>query len=298
MSHHLHTQNYYDWYRDGPYREYVVSRSYDKARGVSSTMARQPAGDYPDPPTPELVIIQNVGSTAIPADFDNTAARYRATWIPDGFDFKVPEASLEVTVDRGHAGLFTAIDPARLAALSGLEQKHLLDHLEPLFARGARDPMLAAILRNLFDEMGRKDDPGTLFTEGALCLIAARLLRLASQTKSPRSRKNFSDKEKAILAETIDDLLDTDLSVETLALVVNRPVADFFRAFKSCFNETPHAFVLGRRIARARSMLAETDEPIASIAYACGFSSQQHMTNSFTSKLGTSPARYRKEFGP
>lgn len=295
MSHQLHTQNYYDLYREGPHREYVVSRSYDKARGVSSTMARQPAGDFPDPPTPELVIVQNVGSTAIPANFDNTAARYRATWIPDGFDFKVPGATLEVTVDRDHAGLFTAIDPARLAALGGLEQKHLLDHLEPLFARGARDPVLAAILRNLFDEMGRKDDPGTLFTEGALCLIAARLLRLASPTKSPRSRKNFSDKEKAILAETIDDLLDTDLSVETLATAVNRPVADFFRAFKSCFNETPHAFVLGRRIARARRMLAETNESIANIGYACGFSSQQHMTNTFTAKIGTSPGRYRRE---
>lgn len=298
MSHHLHTQNYYDWYRDGPYREYVIDRSYDKNRGVSSTLTQHPAGDYPDPPTPELVVFQNAGATAVPLNFNNMAADYRATWVPDGFLFKLPAEPLQVTVDRDHTGLFSAIELARLADLSGMEQKNLLTKLEPIFEHGARDPMLAAILRNLFDEMGSQDDHGTLFTEGALSLITARLLRLSSKTTPPRSKKDFSDKEKAILIETIDDLLDTDLSVKTLAMVVNRPVADFFQAFKRCFNETPHAFVLGRRIARARSMLAETKESIANIAYACGFSSQQHMTNSFTSKLGTSPARYRKEFGP
>lgn len=286
--------SYDEWYAKGPYQEFVTSRSFDRSKGVSAVIARQPAGDYPDPATSEIVLLQNVGPTSVPANLDNGIAKYRNNWLPGSFDFKLPGEPFHVTVDKDQKGLFTAIDPQRLADTSNLTKQAYLRQIEPILAKGTRDVFLASLMLQLFEEMGKADDRGALFVDSALSMIAARLLRLSDAIVSIAPAVALSKTEEDSLLDAIEELLDTDLSVETLAAVVDRPVSTFHRLFLDTFGRTPHAFLLERRVARARDMLASTDQSIADIAYTCGFSSQQHMTNAFTLKIGTSPGRYRR----
>lgn len=97
------------------------------------------------------------------------------------------------------------------------------------------------------------------------------------------------------LVAFIEAHLEEDLTLEQLSGTANMNVYQLTRAFKAATGTSPYRYVLGRRVARARHLLAEGRESIADIAYQCGFSSQQHMTNTFTRVLGTTPGKYRKD---
>jgi AraC-like DNA-binding protein len=68
----------------------------------------------------------------------------------------------------------------------------------------------------------------------------------------------------------------------------------FSRAFRSDFGESPYAYILRRRIERAQEMMLRTDEPLASIAIACGLADQCHLTRLFHRIVGVSPACWRR----
>ena len=67
------------------------------------------------------------------------------------------------------------------------------------------------------------------------------------------------------------------------------------RAFKAAVGQSPHQYVLGRRIERAKKLLRDSDLPIVEVALASGFSSQSHLSNWFLRSVGVSPAAYRRQ---
>ena len=64
------------------------------------------------------------------------------------------------------------------------------------------------------------------------------------------------------------------------------------RAFRASQGVSPQVFVAHRRVARAKSLLRGPD-PLAAIAFACGFSSQSHLTRAFKAATGVTPGAYR-----
>src|SRR5581483_10186125 len=97
------------------------------------------------------------------------------------------------------------------------------------------------------------------------------------------------------LIDFIEDNLDGDLSVEAMAAEVIVSPRYLPRAFKTAVGQSPHRYVLGRRIERAKEMLRNTDLSIVEIALASGFSSQSHLSNWFLRLVGVSPAMYRRQ---
>jgi len=59
---------------------------------------------------------------------------------------------------------------------------------------------------------------------------------------------------------------------------------------------TPYRFVIEKRIERAQDLLQNSELPIAEVAYACGFSSQQHLTTTLSRITGVTPMRLRQRF--
>ena len=58
--------------------------------------------------------------------------------------------------------------------------------------------------------------------------------------------------------------------------------------------ETPHSFIMRRRLASARMMMLTTDKSLGEIALASGFADQAHFSNRFRSAMAISPALWRK----
>ena len=65
------------------------------------------------------------------------------------------------------------------------------------------------------------------------------------------------------------------------------------RHFKEMFGETPHRYVLRRRIERARRLLL-MGAGIAEVAVASGFSDQSSLTRAFRQATGTTPGAFRR----
>jgi len=88
------------------------------------------------------------------------------------------------------------------------------------------------------------------------------------------------------------------LSVAELAGAAGLSRAHFSREFRRAFGETPHAYLLTRRLERAAALLRGTDRSIADICLSVGLRSLGSFTTSFTRTYGIPPAAYRESFPP
>jgi AraC-like DNA-binding protein len=98
------------------------------------------------------------------------------------------------------------------------------------------------------------------------------------------------------------DLVDAryaePLDVDDLAAAAGLSRAHFSRQFKSAFGESPHAYLLTRRLERAAALLRTTDRSVADICLSVGLQSIGSFTTSFTRTFGVSPTAYRAQFPP
>jgi AraC-like DNA-binding protein len=88
------------------------------------------------------------------------------------------------------------------------------------------------------------------------------------------------------------------LDVDDLARAAGLSRAHFSRVFRRTYGESPHAYLLTRRLERAAAMLRATDRSVADICIAVGLQSVGSFTSSFTRTYGLSPTAYRAAFPP
>ena len=88
------------------------------------------------------------------------------------------------------------------------------------------------------------------------------------------------------------------LDVNDLARAAGLSRAHFSREFRAAFGETPHAYLLTRRLERAAALLRTTDHSVAEICFSVGLQSVGSFTTSFTRTYGKSPTAYRAGFPP
>jgi len=88
------------------------------------------------------------------------------------------------------------------------------------------------------------------------------------------------------------------LDVDDLARVAGLSRAHFSREFRRAFGESPHAYLLTRRLERAAALLRTTDRSVADVCFSVGLQSVGSFTTSFTRTFGLSPTAYRVKFPP
>jgi AraC-like DNA-binding protein len=88
------------------------------------------------------------------------------------------------------------------------------------------------------------------------------------------------------------------LGVDDLARAAGLSRAHFSREFRRAFGESPHAYLLTRRLERAAALLRTTDRSVADICFSVGLQSIGSFTTSFTRHFGRSPTAYRAAFPP
>src|ERR1700676_2943875 len=88
------------------------------------------------------------------------------------------------------------------------------------------------------------------------------------------------------------------LGVQDLAHAAGLSRAHFSREFRRAFGETPHAYLLTRRLERAAALLRSTDRSVADVCLSVGLQSVGSFTTSFTRTYGVSPTAYRARFPP
>ena len=98
------------------------------------------------------------------------------------------------------------------------------------------------------------------------------------------------------------DLIDAryrePLDVRALARAAHLSPAHFSREFRRAFGDSPHAYLLTRRLERAAALLRTTDRSVADICLSVGLQSIGSFTTSFTRTYGMSPTAYRAKYPP
>lgn len=88
------------------------------------------------------------------------------------------------------------------------------------------------------------------------------------------------------------------LTVADLGRAAGLSRAHFSREFKRVFGESPHEYLLTRRLERAAALLRDTDWTVTDICFAVGLSSVGSFTSTFGRVYGATPLRYRSSFPP
>ena len=127
---------------------------------------------------------------------------------------------------------------------------------------------------------------------------AAALLRKEIALHAHKSRSDRSSKLLAWQVRKVLTYLDSHVTdrvlVADLSAVARCGEAHFSRLFKRTFGETPHAFVVKRRVELAARRMRDTEISLIDVALSCGFSDQAHLTKCFRQLMQDTPSAWRR----
>ncbi|MEM0928165.1 MAG: AraC family transcriptional regulator [Pseudomonadota bacterium] len=185
------------------------------------------------------------------------------------------------------------------------------ERVEAIFRKVAGDRSWAPVLIESFTDAGfaalmaeiRRSLLGDPLNEPAYLAALAESVfaRLGCQyagmaLKAPSGKESLAPAVLKRTLQTVDERIAETLSVEGLARDAGLSRSHFSRAFQASTGESPQDFIIGRRVNKARELLANTDISLAEIATKIGFSSQAHFSTVFKKKMGLAPGKYRKAF--
>ncbi|MFP5514699.1 MAG: helix-turn-helix transcriptional regulator [Alphaproteobacteria bacterium] len=94
----------------------------------------------------------------------------------------------------------------------------------------------------------------------------------------------------------IDAHLASSIRNRDLAAAAKLSCGYFCQAFKDSFGCPPHAYIVRRRVERAKELLEATSTPLSQIALDCGFSDQSHFSRIFRRVAGEAPRLWRHKY--
>ena len=92
----------------------------------------------------------------------------------------------------------------------------------------------------------------------------------------------------------IEENLASKVKIDDLATLVALSKSHFSRSFRHSLGLSPIAYVLARRVERAKVMMKSSEERLLEIALACGFADQSHFSRCFHNMVGASPGHWRR----
>jgi AraC-like DNA-binding protein len=160
------------------------------------------------------------------------------------------------------------------------------------------DPFLHRLLQTIAEEMEMPGPGGRLYRHTLTLLLVTQLMRCASNLATP-AKPTFAKgglpswRLKRAL-DMLEGRVAQGASLAELAQHVGLHPTSFCRAFKQSTGVSPHRYLLERRVARAKEMMADHAVTLTQIALDCGFCSSSQFSVIFRRLTGISPSMYRR----
>ena len=207
-------------------------------------------------------------------------------------DFHAPLDRFEIDCTNYQWEVLIELDHERLPFLMA-EADGERWHFRSLHHGGA-DAALLQLGAIVLDHL-RFGEPDWLYTESLAIAMTTRAMGLASErTRSVPTRGTDARIARAI--DYVEANLAADLSITELAAVAIMSPSWFRECFHAVTGRPVHAYVLERRLQRARRLLSEgrygplrSRPSIQQVAHACGFADQSHLTRAFKRRYGVTP---------
>jgi AraC-like DNA-binding protein len=154
---------------------------------------------------------------------------------------------------------------------------------------------LAKLLETATRELARDREAAKASLVTASNILQAEIERCSGANGSTRG--GLAAWQIARVRAYIDTNLHRTIHIRDLSAVARRSKAHFSRKFKLAVGESPHAFVVSRRLERASHLMMTSAASLSEIALSVGFSDQAHLCRLFRQAFGQSPANWRRERG-
>lgn len=161
------------------------------------------------------------------------------------------------------------------------------------------DPAITYILRAVQAAMRKRCSTSRLYGESLATALVSHLLShyaaLPLNLKSPTG--GLPEVRLRRVLDYIEVHLGEDTSLRQLAEVARLSPDHFATLFRQSVGMPPHRYVLERRIARAKELLASMQLTLTEIGFALGYTSQPHFITMFRKLTGMTPGAYRRLTG-
>jgi AraC family transcriptional regulator len=175
------------------------------------------------------------------------------------------------------------------------EQTAHLDDVELETYWSLRDRHIAALMRELQADLEDGQPAGQLFGEILATALSAYLLGryAARRYKNNVHASGLPRRRLQRVLDFIEESLAFEIRLDDLAEVAIMSPHHFSELFRRSTGQSPHQYVVARRLERAQSLLRDTDFNILHIALAVGFADQSSFTKVFRRAVGVTPAAFR-----
>jgi transcriptional regulator GlxA family with amidase domain len=149
------------------------------------------------------------------------------------------------------------------------------------------DMFIELVRQDLGNEIALKISRQMLLQEQSIVLPGSPSSRLTTHQHSPQIHRALS---------LIEAGVGQSITVSDLAVRIGISRRELLRLFRRELNTTPSKLLAQRRLDRARSLILNTQLPMTIIADSVGFSSQSHLTSSYHTQFGITPAQQRRDY--
>src|SRR5436190_11263335 len=127
---------------------------------------------------------------------------------------------------------------------------------------GARDPLVEHVVRALKAELEAPEPAGRIYADGLAVALTTRLLQNFAAVGAA-GRQTLSKPQIRRLVEFVDVNLEADLTLQQLAEVAGMSIPHLTTLFRRTMGQSVHAYVMERRVQRARELLLRREMTIA-----------------------------------
>lgn len=157
------------------------------------------------------------------------------------------------------------------------------------------DAQIARLMESLRADIVAGSPSGPLFAESIAVALSAHIAQQYSTitTKLEAHRGGLSRSRLNRVVEYINANLSDNLDLSMLAEVAGLNLYHFARAFRQSTGETPHQYVIRRRIERAKEFLRHSQSSVIEAGARTGFVDQSHFSKVFRRIVGVAPSEFR-----
>jgi AraC family transcriptional regulator len=158
------------------------------------------------------------------------------------------------------------------------------------------DSSLWETVLKLKAQIGSVNPGDGLYAEALGGLLAHEFLRLqnAIPASRPGSPAGLARWQQRRIMEFMEEHLAENISLDRLAGLVRLSPYHFLRSFRRSFGQPPHRYWSGRRIERAKALLANPRASVTEIAFDVGFSGTSAFSATFRRTTGQTPTEFRR----
>jgi AraC-like DNA-binding protein len=158
--------------------------------------------------------------------------------------------------------------------------------------RRTADPGVRLLAQEIRRALHKEGAESSAFIESLAYPVLVRVAQLLA-AKPKAARAAISPFLVRRIAGYIRENLRDPIRVDELASLAGLSRAHFSRAFADTTGETPHQFIVARRLDFVRERISAGDSDLSLIAASAGFSSHAHMTVAFRQAYGMTPSAFR-----